>query len=334
MPLGRGEVGRVRREHSLQSRPAAVSILLLLAGCSGPGGTGPATDTLPTPPPGDTMPSPTIVVVAVGDIACGSGTPANFPCQHAATAALAKSMQPQAVLVLGDIQYEEGTLEDFTRFFQPTWGAFQRITYPAPGNHEYEVEGAAGYFDYFNGVGVDSGRAGHRERGYYAIRLGSWQAIALNSNCQEVGGCHEGSPQESWLRATLAKSSAACTLAFWHHPRFSSAGISDRRLAPLWKALQEHRADLVLTAHHHIYQRFAPLTWDGRVDRERGVRSFVVGTGGKNVYGGNRAAVGEEVKHGRSFGVLRIVLEDAGFGWEFHALPESGFTDAGRASCH
>jgi hypothetical protein len=299
--------------------------VLLVAACSGsiePGTTGPNT----------TAPTPGFVVATVGDMVCGADTDPTYPCRHAATAALVREISPEAVLVLGDVQYEEAELEDFRRFYEPTWGAFKAFTYPATGNHEYESPGAEGYFDYFNGIGVDSGRAGHRARGYYAFTLGSWRAIALNSNCAEIGGCGEGSRQERWLRDALARSTSTCTLAFWHHPLFSAAR-REVAVAPLWKALEEHGVDLVLTAHDHLYQRFAALTSNGVVDSIRGIPSFVVGTGGKNVYGSNNSPIGLEVKDGRTFGVLRLVLNPDGFAWRFFGVPGSTFSDSGAARC-
>ena len=131
-------------------------------------------------------------------------------------------MAPAAVLLLGDIQYETATLADFNTYFGPTWGAHKAITWPAAGNHEYQSGSPSGYFDYFNGVGVQNGRAGDRSKGYYSFDVGAWHLIAINSNCGSIGGCGIGSPQEQWLRADLAANPRACTLAYWHHPRFSS----------------------------------------------------------------------------------------------------------------
>lgn len=279
-----------------------------------------------------------MLLVASGDIVCGTETAPTFACAHRATASLVRAIKPHAVLALGDLQYEDGELEDFQRFYAPTWGFFKSHTYPVAGNHEYDTPGAAGYFDYFNGVGVDSGRAGHRARGYYAFTLGSWLLVGLNSNCDEVSGCNAGSPQEQWLRATLAKSTARCTLAFWHHARFTSVGFNDTTVAPLWKALEDHNADLILAAHGHNYERFAPLTSAGVPDAVRGIRSFVVGTGGKSVYNATRTEVGSELK-AKVFGVLRLVLRDGSVDWSFHAVPGSAFprshfSDSGSAACH
>lgn len=274
-----------------------------------------------------------IEVVAVGDMACGTDTPPGFPCQSALTASIATAIGPDAVLALGDLQYESGELEDFQRFYEPTWGVFKNITYPTSGNHEYETPGASGYFDYFNAVGVDSGRAGHRARGWYAFRLGTWLLVALNSNCAQIGGCDAGSPQEQWLRTTLAANPALCTLAFMHHPRFSSAERGTVAVAPLWKDLQDFGADLILAGHDHIYERFGPLTSTGVSDAQHGIRSFVLGTGGKNVYGFGQPIPGSEASYGHAFGVLRLVLHPDRYTWQFYAAPGTPFTDSGAAPC-
>ena len=144
------------------------------------------------------------VIAAVGDMVCGAGVPTSATCKHAETAALIGAIGPTAVLLLGDLQYENATLTDFNTYFEPTWGVYKSITAPAAGNHEYQTAGAKGYFDYFNGVGVQSGRAGDRSKGYYSFNIGAWHIIAINSNCASVGGCGAGSPQEQWLRADLA----------------------------------------------------------------------------------------------------------------------------------
>jgi hypothetical protein len=226
------------------------------------------------------------VIVAAGDIVCGTGTSASAPCKHAATAALVTSIAPAAVLLLGDIQYENATLADFNTYYQPTWGVHKAITWPSAGNHEYQTPGASGYFDYFNGVGVQSGRAGDRSKGYFSFNIGAWHLIALNSNCASIGGCDIGSPQEQWLRADLAANPNTCTLAYWHHPRFSSGSHGNNSsMQAIWQALYDHRADLVLAGHDHDYERFGPQTATGALDNAAGVRSLVVGIGGKEKRG-------------------------------------------------
>lgn len=200
------------------------------------------------------------VIVAAGDIACGDDSPSRAACDHDDVARVIRGVRADAVLLLGDIQYENGTRDEFERHFDRSWGAFKSIIWPAPGNHEYRTPGAAGYFDYFNGVGVASGRAGVRGLGYYSLELGDWHLIALNSNCDEIGGCSAGSPQERWLRADLAASRAPCVLAYWHHPRFSSGGHGDdESVQPLWQALYDHGPAVVLNGHDHDYERTFPM---------------------------------------------------------------------------
>lgn len=290
---------------------------------------------LSSPPPGPPEPPPpaepdSVIVVAVGDMVCGTTTPTSYACQHAATARLATSLAPEAVIVLGDVQYEAATLADFSTFYEPTWGVHKRITLPVAGNHEYDSPRAVGYFDYFNGVQVDSGPAGHRDRGYYTAALGDWRVITLNSNCWAVGGCQAGSPQEQWLRATLAALPEACVMAVMHHPRFSST-FNDTTVAALWQALFDHGVDLVLAGHVHAYERFAPQTASGAHD-VRGPRSFVVGTGGKEAHGYGRTAPNSERQIG-AFGVLKLVLRESSYDWAFVPVLPGTQGDAGSASC-
>jgi hypothetical protein len=273
------------------------------------------------------------VVVAVGDIVCGTGTSSTSPCMHAATAALAGAIAPNAVLLLGDNQYESGTLSDFNAYYHPTWGTHKAITRPSAGNHEYQTAGAAGYFDYFNGTGAQTGRAGDRSRGYYSFDLGAWHLIALNSNCAEVGGCSAGSPQEQWLRANLAANPRTCTLAYWHHPRFSSGAHGNTSsMQAIWQALYEHRADLVLAGHDHDYERFAPQTAGGTAD-PAGPRSFVVGTGGKDLRSFGTVRANSERRSSAAFGVLKLTLRPSSYDWEFVPIPGDALADAGSAAC-
>lgn len=260
------------------------------------------------------------VVVAAGDIACGpneDGVGDADQCQHGATADLAARLDPDAVLVLGDLQYQKGEYENFLASYDKTWGRLRERTYPAPGNHEYASRGAAGYYRYWGE------RAGDPARGYYAVDVGAWRILALNSNCRAVP-CDAGGEQERWVRSQLA-SSPQCTLAFWHHPRYSS-GLhgSDSTVEPLWAALAEGGADVVLAGHDHHYERFAP---------ERGVRGFVVGTGGKSLYPVLRTLPGSESVSAANYGVLELRLGAGGYEWEFHATGGAPFTDTGRDRC-
>ena len=278
------------------------------------------------------------VVAAAGDIACDPrsrflGT--KHSCRDRQTADVLADTDLTALLTLGDNQYEDGRLEAFRTVYDRSWGRFKHVTRPAVGNHEYLTPDAAGHFDYFNGVGRHSGPAGDRDKGYYSFDVGTWHVIALNSVCDQVGGCHAGSPQERWLRADLASHPAGCTLAYWHHPRFSSGQqSSSMRFIPFWTALYEAGADVVLAGHAHDYERFAPLTPEGVLDPLRGLREFVVGTGGKSHYDFKTPQPHSEAADAITAGVLQLTLRAQGYEWRF--TPEAGgrFSDAGSATCH
>ncbi|HEX8100848.1 MAG TPA: metallophosphoesterase, partial [Actinomycetota bacterium] len=227
------------------------------------------------------------VIAAAGDIACNGGGSGRSECDQAGTAAvLARLKGLDAVLPLGDNQYESGRLSEYQGAYDRTWGRFKGISHPVPGNHDYD-SGGEGYFAYFGG------QAGNPGAGYYSFDLGGWHLVALNSNCGAIGGCGRGSPQERWLRDDLAHHSKRCTLAYWHHPRFSS-GVehgSTPEMQAIWQALYEHNAEIVLSGHEHNYERFAPQDSVGHADPRKGIREFVVGTGGRNHYGlGRRIA--------------------------------------------
>ena len=264
------------------------------------------------------------VLLAAGDIASCSSS------GDEATAALLRAQPAATVITLGDNVYDKGSPAEFSRCYGPSWGDAARArTRPAPGNHDYGTSGASGYFGYFGPP------AGDPTRGYYSYDVGAWHVVALNSNCSEVP-CASGSAQERWLRADLAASPSRCTLAYWHHPRFSSGREhgSSMSVAPLWQALYDSGADLVLAGHEHNYERLGPLNPSGAADPARGLRSFVVGTGGASHYGFGRPIPGSEVRNGDTFGVLELVLKPTGYDWRFLPVAGKKFTDAGSASCH
>jgi acid phosphatase type 7 len=280
------------------------------------------------------------VIMAAGDIACdpadpgyngGAGTADR--CHQQATSDLVVGTPLDAVLPLGDIQYDSATTARINAVYAPTWGRVKSISRPILGNHESGT--ATGYFDYFNGPGVSDGPAGPRGKGYYSFDLGAWHVVALNSNCSSVS-CSAGSEQESWLRADLAAHPTGCTLAYWHHARFSSGHDgSNAFMQPLWEALQDAQAELLLSGHSHDYERFAPLNRDGDVDGAEGIRQFVVGTGGAFFTGGlGSLAPHSEVAQNNTFGVLKLTLHPTSYDWQF--VPEAGgtFTDAGSEPCH
>jgi acid phosphatase type 7 len=278
-------------------------------------------------------------IVAVGDIACspgdsdfhdGAGT--DSACRHRATSDLAVSLRPRAVLALGDTQYDRAELASYEQSYEPTWGRLKDITYPVPGNHEYKTPGAEGYFGYFGD------RAGDPDKGYYSFDLGAWHLVALNSECEEVGGCDRGSPQERWLRNDLAGHRDRCVLAYLHAPRFSSGGEhgSDDAYEDFWQALYDAGAEVVLGGHDHHYERFAPLDPDANLDEQRGVRQFVVGTGGAERHGlDDDREHGSEVANDTTYGVLELTLSPDEYRWRFVPVRgDPGFSDSGSAPCH
>jgi acid phosphatase type 7 len=265
------------------------------------------------------------VLVGAGDIAsCDDLAGAR------ATAELLHDI-PGTVFAAGDLAYPDGSDEQFAKCYGPTWGRFKDRTRPAPGNHEYRTDGASGYSRYFGEA------AGDPKRGYYSYDLGDWHIIALNSECAAVGGCGAGSQQEQWLRKDLAAHRGKCTLAYWHKPLFSSGAAHGNtpEVKPLWDALYSASADLVIGGHDHDYERFSPQDPSGKLDPQRGIREFVVGTGGKNSHRSfARPQPNSEVRQADTFGVLKLTLYRTGYDWEF--VPEAGktFSDSGSGTCH
>jgi hypothetical protein len=235
------------------------------------------------------------------------------------------------IAALGDLAYENGSLDDFNTCYQSSWGTLRSLTKPTPGDLEYQTTGAAGYFGYWGR------RAGSPARSWYSYDIGSWHIISLNSNCRFVGGCQAGSPQERWLRKDLAAHKTRCTLAYWHHPRFSGGQVTnDDEMQPFWQALYDYKADVVLSAHAHNYQRFAPQSPTGVADPPRGIREFVVGTGGHHVLQPVAAIANTEAMHDSDWGVLVLTLRDTGYDWSFFPVVGSPglFHDLGSEDCH
>jgi acid phosphatase type 7 len=286
----------------------------------------PATDGASSPPatadPGATE-APVAVLVGAGDIAeCSEGADAE-------TADLVESVGG-IVFTLGDNAYDSGRFGEFQDCYGPTWGrpSIKDRTMPVAGNHEYETRGADGYFRYFGAA------AGDPDEGWYAYDAGAWRIYALNSNCDEIGGCETGSAQERWLREDLAANPRACVAAMWHHPRFSS-GLhgSNEFMADLWRTLEDAGAELILAAHDHSYERFGPQDASGRAD-ERGLVEMVVGTGGRNPYAFGDPLPNSLVRESPVFGVMRLGLGADGYTFEFLAIPGDDFTDRGSGTCH
>ncbi|MBZ5703565.1 MAG: metallophosphoesterase [Acidobacteriia bacterium] len=285
------------------------------------------------PSPAAPKPMPTAERAPQTLVGAGDIVNCRHPKDALATATLLASI-PGTVFTAGDLAYGNGSAEDFTVCYDRTWGRFKERTRPALGNHEYEASSAAPYFAYW---GPAAGPAG---KGYYSYDLGAWHIVVLNTNCDEpgVGGCAVGSPQEQWLRRDLAEHPAACTLAYGHHALFSSGFFASHaihpELRPLWQALYQARAEIVLAGHEHSYERFAPQNPQGRADPQNGIREFVVGTGGRSHTPLGRPRANSEVRNTDTFGVLKLTLADGRYAWEF--LPQEGqtFRDSGSGTCH
>lgn len=268
------------------------------------------------------------VIVAAGDISCDPQLPADSSeCQSESTAALIGSLRPDAVLTLGDDQYDEGRYSTFLNGYDTTWGQIRAITHPVPGNHEYQSKDAAGYYEYY---GVAAGTAG---QGWYSYNVGAWHLIALNANCSFIGGCGTGSPEERWLAADLATNTRACILAYWHQPRFSSGEHQDEPIYDaFWRDLYAAHAAIVLNGHDHDYERFAPQTPD-EVASAQGIREFVVGTGGKDLRGFVKVQPTSQVRNSSTFGVLQLTLHPNGYDWKFVPVSGQSFSDSGSGTC-
>jgi hypothetical protein len=281
------------------------------------------------PVPAD--PAGEVVLAAAGDIACPPGDePREDACQHAATAAIVEAIDPALVLTLGDNQYPSGWLEDFARSYDVTWGRFKSITRPAIGNHDTETPGAGGYFTYFGAA------AGDPATGYYSFDAGPWHVISLNTECHTGEDCLEsGSAQDAWLRADLADNRTRCVLAYMHKPLFASDERhgNTTEVADLWQTLYDGGVDVVLAGHAHTYERFAPQTPEGQLDLDRGLRLFVVGTGGKDLYDLGDKQPNSELFYSDGFGVLKMTLRPDGYSWEFVSIDGRTDVDSGSDTC-
>ena len=259
------------------------------------------------------------VLVGAGDIASCTST------NDEATARLLDDI-PGTVFTAGDNAYvTTKKMRNPFRCYHASWGRHKGRTRPTPGNHEYDGEYLDDYFDYFGSA------AGDRDKGYYSYDLGKWHIIALNTMI-DAG---RSSPQGRWLIADLAKNQRACTLAYFHHPRFSSGpSPANKRAVQLWDVLSSAGADVVVSGHDHIYERFSPMSADGHRDERTGMRQFVVGTGGFSHYRIRRAADYSEVRNDDTFGVLKLTLRERGYDWQFVPVRGRHFTDAGSGACH
>ncbi len=279
-----------------------------------------------------------IIVVAAGDVACdpasgsfkgGVGTASS--CTQEATAKLVERINPDAVLMLGDAQYEYGNRSEVAASYGPSWGRFKDKTWATAGGL-HDFYGGGYYYEYFGA------RAGPAAFQPYSINLGAWRVISLNAQCGEpaVGGCKRESPQETWLRNDLTINRNKCTLAMWHNPRWSSRGRHGSNTATdaFVRALHAAGAEMILSAHDHHYERFVPMNPDGGPDAAFGLRQFVVGTGGKSLGSIDSVAPGSEVRQNHAYGVLKLSLFPDRYDWEFVPVVAGAYADSGSVPCH
>ena len=297
--------------------------------------------------PAAATPTDAVEIAAVGDAACQSFSQSDGEgaCRSDEVAELITDLEPDGFLALGDLQYNNGKLEEFLRVYDLQFGHLNPITYPAPGNHEYGTPGAQGYFDYF-------GERAHGPEGYYSFDLGAWHVVSLNSQiCRDDPGCGPGTPQYEWLEADLAANAdAACTLAFQHHPVFDwrqwqkfvdpddprpNGGSENAMYLDLWRLMDGAGVDALLVGHNHIYHRWAPQDADGNRDPD-GIRQFTVGTGGRSLYPLGKKPRPENLLRvqNKAFGVLSMTLREGSYDFEWVGLPtDPAFTDAGSFAC-
>ncbi len=301
----------------------------LAAGGSGPTASPGRTAPAVIAPRSSTSAAPSIAVPSSGDpVLVGAGDIADCDLpDDSATAALVEGI-PGTVFTAGDNVYPDGTAQQFTDCYGPTWGRFLDRTRPAPGNHDAHTDDLAGYLGYFGDAAAPNGTT------WYSYDLGTWHVVVLDSDCGGAGGCGPDSDQGRWLAADLAASTARCTVAIWHIPRFSSGTHGDdKSVAPLWSALYSRGVDLVINGHEHDYERFAAQDPDGKADPVRGIREFVVGTGGAALRAIPKIAANSELRASVTHGVIRLVLHPTSYEWAFIGTTDI-FHDAGSGQCH
>jgi hypothetical protein len=237
---------------------------------------------------------------------------------------------PGTVFTAGDNTNPDGTTYEFTNHYDPTWGRHKARTKPAVGDHDYRTSGASGYFNYFGAV------AGDPKKGYYSYNLGEWHAVVLNSNCTQIGGCGATSPMVTWLKQDLAANPRKCTVAYFHHPLFSSGSMHGNmtQVKPIWDALYAANVEVVMNGNDHGYERFAPQDPNGKADSARGIREFVVATGGSGLYSYGTIQPNSEVRNNTTHGVLKLTLHPTSYDWKFVPVAGKTFTDSGTTSCH
>ncbi len=306
----------------LVRQSVALTLALVLASCTNDSPTQPMLTASYVTPTGLVTANPPQIFIGAGDISsCGNSG-------DEATAQIIDTI-PGTVYLLGDNVYDTGNITTFNNCYNPNWGRFKNRTKPSAGNHEYNDNGAAGYFAYFGAA------AGDPSKGYYSYDLGLWHIIVLNSNISRTAG----SAQDTWLASDLAAHPNQCTLSYWHHPLYSSggsgsAGQSNSSMRPFWDRLYAAHADLVLNGHRHFYDRMQLMKPDGSADPANGIRTIIAGMGG--IGGGSVSSVfpTSQVRNGDTRGVIKLYLYDDSYAWKFLPVAGKTFTDSGSTACH
>lgn len=305
------------RNHARLTLAASVCVVALWLACGGKSASsnpaGPLTSNDVA-----TVRLETVVLSGAGDIVACNAMP-----QAERTAKLLDGIEG-LVFTTGDNAYETGKIEEFEKCYGPTWGRHRDRTRPSPGNHDYYTPGGAGYFQYFGDL------AGPPTLGYYSYEHGAWKVFSLNSNVP----ADTGSTQYSWVAQELRARPSKCTLAYWHHPVHSSGYEGNmRNMRAIWQLLYDHNADVVIVGHSHNYERFAPQDLDGNPKPGRGIRDFVVGTGGNGFTALESVKANSEVVNNNSAGILKLTLAPTDYSWEFIPVAGASFRDSGSDVC-
>ena len=318
--LGKDRGGQASPSSGREPSPviAGSASVAPIASAGGSAGTAPS---LPEPGSASIGPDGDAHLVGAGDIArCGEQGDEQ-------TAALIAAI-PGTVFVAGDGAYDDGSATQYRSCYEGSWGQFKDRTRPVPGNHDYVTADAAGYLGYWGAQARPNGTT------WYAFETGAWHVVMLDSNCDKVGGCGPESAQGRWLAADLKASNAQCTLAIFHHPRWSSGEHgNDRDMDAFWRPLHAAGVDLIVNGHDHDYERFAPLDPSGAEDRQHGIRELVVGTGGGVLRQFSATAAHSEFRLAGAYGVIELVLRPTSYAWAFDPV-DGGVSDRGSSLCH
>ena len=274
-------------------------------------------------------------IVMAGDISCntvrrttaGVGA-AGSQCGADQTATQIQGLAPDAVIALGDLQYEGASYADMMQWYDPSWGRFKNITYPLRGNHEYLTSGAMGYVDYF----------GEMSPSYWTTDAGGWRVITVDSWCQGqlYAGCSANSVQTRWLRAQLDRAHAEnmCAVVTMHHPLVSSGDFATDSVRHLWAAAVAGGADLVVTGHDHLYERFERLDADGNPTGDTtGTPLIISGLGGAQALPIGTPVPGSAFQMNTDHGVTLFTFTPTGYTWEFVSAVDGTSYDGGTGTC-